>query len=212
MAQVPSAGPAGSPSRDAEEDYRIHHMEEATRNWLLYFVVPVWLAAGLADYLHHRRSDIEHTAGTKESAIHLLMMTEAGVPAMLGLFRELNAGVLLSAVGAFVLHELTAYWDVSYAESQRTVTPGEQHVHSFLEVVPLMATAFMAVLHNDQARALLRIGGHRPRFGLRPKGQPLSRRYVRRLLGAIALCIAAPYTEELLRCWRTARRDGSVTA
>ncbi|WP_433469725.1 hypothetical protein [Spirillospora sp. CA-128828] len=40
------------------------------------------------------------------------------------------------------------------AEQRRRVTPVEQHIHSFLEVVPLMATGFLATLHWDQARAL----------------------------------------------------------
>ena len=29
---------------------------------LLYFVMPLWLLAGFADWLCHRRSDIAHTA------------------------------------------------------------------------------------------------------------------------------------------------------
>ncbi|MCP1436612.1 hypothetical protein J3D56_000048 [Erwinia persicina] len=32
---------------------------------LLYFVLPVWLIAGFADYLCHRATNIETTAGLK---------------------------------------------------------------------------------------------------------------------------------------------------
>jgi hypothetical protein len=149
-------------------------VEEATRRMLLYAVLPLWLGAGLADWWRHRRTDIEHTAGARESAIHGLMMTEAGAPVMLGLFCEPNAGVLSSATASLAAHEATAVWDVSYAESRRRVTPAEQHIHSLLEVVPLMATASLAVLHWDQALAVIGRGPARADFALRPKVRPLS--------------------------------------
>jgi hypothetical protein len=184
---------------------RLRHaveVEQATRHALLYFVVPLWLAAGLLDWYRHRRTHIERTAGTYESAIHALMMAEACLPAMMGLFLEVNAGVLLAAVAAFILHEATAYWDVSYAETRRRVTPSEQHIHSFLEVVPLMAVTFLIVLHWDQARALVRVGDEPARLTLRRKRPPLARGYVRGLLVAIGLFAALPYAEELWRCYR----------
>src|SRR6266567_2586632 len=43
---------------------------------LLYFIMPLWFLAGVADWLCHRASDIEHTTGAKESIIHLLMFAE----------------------------------------------------------------------------------------------------------------------------------------
>ena len=184
---------------------RISGVEQATRRLLLGFIAPLWIASGLADWLCHRRSDIEHTAGTRESAIHLLMLTEAGVPTMLGLFFEINAGVLAATLGALGLHQATAVWDVAYAEGRREVTTTEQHVHGLLEQVPVMATAFLFALHWDQARALFGAGGARPRFALARKRRPLPRRAVVRLIGAIAAFGAAPYGEELVRC-RRARR------
>ena len=47
---------------------------------LMYFVLPVWLLAGFADWLCHRASHIETTTGAKESLIHLLMFAEVGGP------------------------------------------------------------------------------------------------------------------------------------
>jgi hypothetical protein len=179
-------------------------VEEATRRFLSYVVVPLWLGAALLDWLHHRRTKIEQTSGARESAIHALMMAEAGVPALLGLFVEADAGMLLATAGALAAHEATAIWDVSYAESRRRVTPSEQHVHSLLEIVPLMATSFLGVLHWDQAAALLG-RGERPRFALRPKRKPLSRRYVGGLLAALAVFGVLPYAEEFWRCYRARR-------
>jgi len=40
---------------------------------LMYFVLPIWLLSGFADWLCHRATHIETTTGAKESLIHLLM-------------------------------------------------------------------------------------------------------------------------------------------
>lgn len=177
-------------------------VDDATRNLLLFFVVPAWEAAGLLDWWQHRRTDIATTAGTRESALHALMMTEAAIPSLLGLLAEIDAGMLALTAGAFVAHELTAIWDVSYAETRRKVTPTEQHIHSFLEVIPLMATSLLFAMHWDQAAALTGRGGEAPRFRLRGKRHPLSRRYTTGLLASLGLFLALPYAEEFLRCWR----------
>ena len=176
-------------------------IDDATRRALQWFVLPVWAVAGLADWACHRRTDIEHTAGATESAIHALMMAEGGVPTMLGLFCEVNAGVLCATYASLAVHELTAIWDVAYADGRREVTPTEQHVHGFLERVPMMAAAFLTVLHWDQARALFGTG-ERPDWRLRPKRRPLSLRYRAGILASVAGLIALPYGEELVRCLR----------
>ena len=105
-------------------------VETATRRWLVGAVMPLWLGAGLADWYRHKQTHIENTAGARESMIHSLMMTEAGIPVTLGLFCEVNPGVLAVCATALAAHGLTAYWDVSYAEQRRRVTPVEQHIHS----------------------------------------------------------------------------------
>lgn len=91
-------------------------VETATRRWLIGGVLPLWLGAGLADWHRHRRTHIETTAGTRESMIHSLMMTEAGIPVALGLFCEVNPGVLATCAGALAVHGATAYWGVTYPD------------------------------------------------------------------------------------------------
>ncbi|WUI04062.1 diguanylate cyclase [Spirillospora sp. NBC_00431] len=178
-------------------------VEAATRRGLMWGVLPLWLGAGLADWYRHKQTHIETTAGARESMIHSLMMAEAGVPVALGLFCEVNAGVLVTCAGALGVHGATAYWDVSYAESRRRVTPVEQHFHSLLEVVPLMATGFLTVLHWDQARSLVGQDGRKADFRLRLKRRdPLSWRSRAVLLGAMGLFGALPYAEEMWRCLR----------
>jgi hypothetical protein len=182
-------------------------VDEATRRALQGFVMPIWIGAGVADWWCHRRTDIEHTAGATESMIHAAMMMEGGVPAMLGLFCEINAGVLALTYATLAIHELTAVWDVAYADGRRKVTPTEQHVHGFLERVPLMATTLLTVLHWDQAGAVFGRGGH-PDWRIRQKRRRLSARYRAGVLAAVMTLVAAPYAEELARCLRaTATSD-----
>jgi hypothetical protein len=129
------------------------------------------------------------------------MMLEGGLPAMLGLFCEVNAGVLALTYGTLAVHELTAIWDVAYADGRREVTPTEQHVHGFLERVPLMATVMLTVLHWDQAQSLFSHQGD-PDWRIRTKFRRLSVRYRAGVLGAVGALIALPYGEELVRCLR----------
>jgi hypothetical protein len=58
------------------------------------FVLPSWLAAGVADWTCHRATNIESTTGTKESLMHLLMLSEAAVPVLAGLFLEITSPVI----------------------------------------------------------------------------------------------------------------------
>src|SRR5947209_6699325 len=93
------------PGRAVAETRRVAGIEDATRRLLQYVVVPLWVGAGLGDWICHRRTNIETTAGTEESVIHALQMTEGGIPAVLGLFLEVNAGVLAATLAAFGLHQ-----------------------------------------------------------------------------------------------------------
>jgi hypothetical protein len=126
-----------------------------TRRAVQYFIVPLWTAAGIADWLCHRQTKIEKTTGAKETLIHLLMLVEAGVPVTAGLLLEIDPQVLAAMIAAFFVHEATAMWDVSYAVTKREVRPIEQHVHSFLQMIPLTAVVLVSLLHWPQLKALL---------------------------------------------------------
>lgn len=189
----------------------LSHLSE---QYLMYFIVPLWLAAGVTDWIMHRRAGIERNSGPKESMIHLLMLAEMGLPVLAALFLQVNALVLLFMVAAFFVHEATAMWDVSYAVTRRVVTPLEQHVHSFLEMLPLMAVSIVALLHWGQLLALLGIGPEVADFSLRWKESPLPRHYVVWLMVAIVVFELLPYGEELLRTVRArlARKPASKPA
>src|ERR1700712_384556 len=66
----------------------------AAQNILMYFVLPVWLAAGFADYLCHRAASIETTSGWKESLLHLLQLAEMAIPTLAAIFLEINALII----------------------------------------------------------------------------------------------------------------------
>jgi hypothetical protein len=170
-----------------------------------YVLIPLWLMAGVADNLCHRATVIEHTAGWKESVFHLVMFAEAGVPGLASLVFQSNALMLLALFVGFALHEVTAMWDVSYAVKRRHVPPFEQHVHSFLEMIPLMAGSFVAVLHWPQFIALFGFGSEAARFAIAWKSEPLPLVYIFAVLGAALLLELLPYLEELWRGMRATK-------
>jgi hypothetical protein len=179
---------------------------------LLYFILPLWLAAGLADYLCHRASNIAHTSGYKESLIHLLMFAEIAIPLLAALFLDINALIILLMIAGFVVHQLTALWDVSYAIDKRVVTPIEQHVHSFLEMLPLMGTLVVVILHWPQFLALFGAGPEPARFTLALKPEPLPWTFVAAFLVATLLFEVLPYVEELVSGLRASgeKKDASL--
>ena len=178
---------------------------KATQAFMLYGILPLWIVPGFVDWIYHRRSRIERTSGTHESAIHAAMMASIGAPVLAGLLLEIDAGVIAFMLASFLVHEGLAVWDVDYAARLRTVVPNEQHCHSFLEVLPFTAMSFVAVIRARQARALFGFGPERPRWALRPKAEGIAPAYVCSILAAIAAFIALPYGEELLRCYRVDR-------
>ena len=172
---------------------------------LIYGVIPLWLAAGFADWLCHRSSDIATTTGPKESLIHILLFVEVGLPFLAALFLEINALVIGFMIVAFVAHEATALWDVRYASTAREITPIEQHVHSFLEVIPLLALLTVVSRHWDQFLALFGTGIEPARFELVWKSEQLPVTYLWLLLAANILFEVLPYLDELARGLRANR-------
>ena len=174
--------------------------------YLLYFILPLWIAAGFADWALHRKTHIERTSGLKESVLHILQMIEVGVPALMAVFLKVNAAVIACMILGFLLHEATALWDVRYASAQRYVSPWEQHVHSFLEVLPLIAGALVISLHMGQFLALFGIGHVPPEFYFELKTLPLSVDYLVAIAWSMVIFVWVPYLEELVRCHRFSRQ------
>ncbi len=174
---------------------------------LMYVVLPLWLAAGFADYLCHRASHIEKTSGWKESLLHLAQFGEMAMPVLAALFLDINSGVILIMIVSLILHEATAIWDVSYASARRSVSPTEQHVHAALEMLPFTGVLLVIALHWPEFTALFGFG--QPDFSLTLKPQTLPIAYIVTMLTLTALFEVLPYLEELARGLRYQRRSPS---
>lgn len=181
--------------------------EVLLQHFLMYVVVPLWLLAGLADYLCHRSARIEDTSGPFESLLHLLQFAQVGIPMLAALFLEIDAAVLLLMLVGLALHQATAVWDVRYANDTRRVPPTEQHIHGVLEMTPALATAAVAILHWPQFLSLFGFG--EAHFALELKRPPLPAWYLWSvMLGALTFGVL-PYGEELLRTLRARRLTGA---
>jgi hypothetical protein len=171
--------------------------DDILRAMLMYFVLPLWLAAGFADYLCHRAVHIESTSGWKESLLHLAQFAEMALPVLAALFLQINAGTILLMVVCLVLHEATAIWDVRYAASTREILPIEQHVHSVLEMLPLTGLLIIIALYWDQFTSLFGFGQADFTLALKPLPAPIP--YIVFMLTLTLLFEFLPYMEELAR-------------
>jgi hypothetical protein len=167
--------------------------ELAMRRYMLYFMLPLWFVPGVLDWWMHRRTRIEKTSGWPESAIHSLMMLQVGAPILSGLLLEINSGVIVFMISSFFFHWATAFWDVAYATGRREVRPNEQHIHSFLEVLPFCAISFVICLHWEQFLAIFGAGDQQPHYRIGWKHDPLPLPYIAAIMVAIAGLIATSY-------------------
>jgi hypothetical protein len=169
---------------------------------MLWLLLPLWFLAGVADYLLHRRTDIELTSGIGESRLHVLQAIELGIPLLAGLFLEINSTVLAVMILFVVAHTATALWDASYSDPRRYISPLEQHVHSHLEYIPIVAVLLLVVLHWDAFLGIF--GAEDPSFAIRLKSNPVPLPYVLAVLVPVFLQ-SLLLTEETLRSARGTR-------
>lgn len=164
-------------------------------------------AAGIADWFCHRHARIETNAGPKESLIHLLMMGEAGIAVLAGLFFTVNSAVILLMLIAFALHEVTTMWDLLYANSARRVNAIEQRVHDILGTMPLLALSFVLVIYWDPFRAIFGMGEAPADWSLTLRSLDVFPVAFWGLMAVMVLNFLL-YAEELLRGlrWRSSRR------
>jgi hypothetical protein len=183
---------------------------DAITGFLLYFVFPLWIAVGVADYLCHRATQIERTSGTAESVFHLAQLGQVGLPLLAGLLLELTVPILLLMAVAALVHTLTAWRDVAYSEPRRRITPFEQIVHGFLIVIPVVGAALVVAQHWEGFSALWSAAP--VDWSLRPKTVPIPLLYLAAVLLPSAVFGVLPAAEEFVRCRRAAATLGSHPA
>ena len=183
-------------------------IEAAAELLLMMAVIPLWIAAGLADWWCHRRTAIEHTSGLPENAFHWLLLAEGGVALLAVALLEVDGAVLLLVFAAFLAHEVSTFVELRYTVPLRAVLPGEQMVHSFMELLPLVILALLAVMRWDQVLAFF--DGGEPDLSLRPKDAPWPIAYLVGAALAVLLLNVLPLLEESLRCARARARRTRV--
>jgi hypothetical protein len=201
-ADVAAGNDATRASGGVNKAERNDGIAKATQGYVLYVILPVWAVAGLADWIFHRTSKIEDTSGTHESLTHSLMMAAIGVPSLMALILEINASTLVALLTGCVLHEGVVIWDVAYASERRNVTTAEQHIHSFLEVLPFMSLSFIVCMHWDQVLGLLGKGPSKASFAIRLKEKPIPPLSLAAIGALLTGLVALPYAEEFIRCYR----------
>lgn len=176
-------------------------LENALSATVTYGLLPVWAAAGVGDWLCHRRQRMELTAGVGESMLHLLMLAILAPTTLVVMWCEINALALTLAACACVAHELAFWADLSFASRRRVIPPVEQWIHSVQFAVPWVGIAALALLHRDQLMALLgAAGAPAADWTFRPKAHPLPPDYRMTVLLAGAVIVALPFAEEFWRC------------
>jgi hypothetical protein len=166
------------------------------RSWLfallLWGIYPVWLLAGAADYLCHRRTDIERTSGTVESWLHLAQFGCLALALACALLLKFSVAVFVLMVALVLTHSVLSYMDVRYTDGRRRILPIEQTIHGFMDVLPLVAVALLGVQHWPEIRGGSMTVAPVPSIDL-PR--------VLLLLSFVVLA-GLPIVEELLRCFR----------
>lgn len=186
-------------------------MEPLLWGLLAYGVLPVWLLAGLSDYLLHARTRLAQTSGVRESALHLLQTAEIGVPMLALLFLEVNALTLAVMVLGALAHTYTAYRDIRFAATLRRITAFEQFVHAFLIVLPLAALAIIVVLHWPAFISMLGLSEiSRETWHLRWRDPPFDTGVIIVILGASLLFAILPGLLEFIHAMRHDARTGAA--
>ena len=111
----------------------------------LYAAYLFWLAAGWADFRCHRRTDLAHTSGLRESTLHLLQLALIGAGTVLVLAFELGRAPLLASAILVAAHAWFGYRDTCSAYGRRELRPIEQHLHSVLDAAPVAAWTIAAI-------------------------------------------------------------------
>ena len=162
-----------------------------------------WLACGLCDFIAHWRTDLPHTSGFAESATHLVQLALLGVAVVLGFGFGIGRGSAVLLLLLVLAHAVVGYVDTRIAfAAPRVVSPFEQHVHSVLDMAPVVALGWYVASTWPAA-----MDGGWALQARRPMPSPGA--WFAVLAPAMALCVV-PALFESVAAWRaratTARR------
>lgn len=173
---------------------------------LAYAWSPLLVAAGALDWALHRAQRIEHSAGLRESLLHLLMLVLVGSAILAALLLEPTAGLLALLAGVVLLHDLSYLADLKVALARRRIPLLEQWVHGFQHLLPWAGLACLLALSPGQTLALLHVPGHAADWSLRVKDQPPWTYTLIMVAVSFALNVL-PFAEEAWRSFKASRRQ-----
>ena len=181
-------------------------VEELVYNMILFLFLPLWILCGGFDYWCHRKTKIEENSGVKESVQHCLMGIQVGVPMFMIIYLKMTVLVLMLCLGFFIWHEITAHRDLVYAEGQRKITVWEQHLHGYLGTIPFFLLTLVIAYNWPIFLDLVQFkwaGSMSIGFRDDPVGPD---NYMKWYASFMLIWAVVPYTEELLRCLRYAKK------
>lgn len=169
-------------------------------NLLLFLFLPLWGIAGFVDWCCHRATRIESTSGIFETLLHSIMGIQIAIPILLCIIFEINVGILMICIAAWILHELVAHFDVHYAAPKRHISIWEMHAHSYLATLPLYILSIILVLNWDITLKMITLNWANG-FGFTPVTTPWGgESYLPTYLIFMGMVCVIPYAEEFLRC------------
>lgn len=176
-------------------------MPTAFETLYLFLLLPLWLAAGVADQLCHRIQRLEHSAGLPEGLLHLLMALQMAVLAGGVLLLQPSVGSLALMLAACVAHEATTWVDLAHAEPRRRVPWYEQAVHGWQQLLPWVVFGSYLALEEATTPVL-----GRSVWGLQLKQPLLPLAWLAPALAGTAALGLGPVVVEVWRCWRVRQR------
>lgn len=184
----------------------MHDSADMVRGLLAFVWVPMLMLSGLLDWACHRRLRIEHSAGLRESLLHLVMVALLGTAILAALYLQPTAGLLCLLLAALALHDLAYAADLRVALASRTIPALEQWVHGFQHLLPWAGLAGIMALAPEQTLALVSRSDVPPDWGIRLKAPLPPPAYTAALLGAALVFNVLPFLSEARRSARAAAR------
>ena len=164
-----------------------------------YGVFPLWVIAGFGDYWCHRLTHIEQTSGRVESSLHVVQYLQIVAGVALVVLLEVTSLVLVVVIALALLHLATGYLDIAYTTGRREISPLEQHVHSYMEMLPPFATALLVIVYWSAFAAIF--NGDNADWTIARRQQPLPTGAIAAVAIGFALAGLA-IAEEYVRCAR----------
>lgn len=136
--------------------------------------------------------------------MHSVMGIQIGIPILVCLLFKINVLVILICLGAWLLHEAVAHWDVRYASPRRHISIWEMHAHSYLATLPLYLLVIILIMNWPTFMRVVTLDWDNEWQLIRVTEPHGGNAYLLNYLIFMLIACVFPYMEELMRCLRHA--------